>query len=53
MQHPSGIPEKIIRKVVARRGRLHTFEAIDPTMAALIVIDLDEATVGNHDVCQP
>jgi hypothetical protein len=31
MQHSSGIPEKIVKKVVARRGRLHAFETIDPT----------------------
>jgi ureidoacrylate peracid hydrolase len=52
MQHPSGIPEKIVRKVVARRGTLHAFEAIDPKTTALVVIDLDEATVGNDDVSQ-
>jgi len=52
MQHPSGIPEKIVRKVVARRGRLHAFEAIDPKTTALVVIDLDEATVANDDVSQ-
>src|SRR5262245_16683463 len=46
MQHPSGIPEKIVNKVVARRGRLHAFETIDPKSTALVVIDLDEATVG-------
>ena len=45
MRHPSGIPQKIVDKVVARRGRLHAFEAIDPRTSALVVIDLDEATV--------
>ena len=52
MQHPSGIPEKIVRKVVARRGRLHAFETIDPRTTALVVIDLDEATVGNDQASQ-
>ena len=52
MQHPSGIPEKIVRKVIARRGRLHAFETIDPRATALVVIDLDEATVANDDACQ-
>ena len=52
MQHPSGIPEKIVRKVFARRGRLHAFAAIDPKTTALVVIDLDEATVANDDVSQ-
>lgn len=51
MQHPSGIPEKIVNKVVARRGRLHAFEAIESTRTALVVIDLDEATVRNDDAC--
>jgi nicotinamidase-related amidase len=46
MQHPSGIPEKIVNKVVERRGRLHAFETIDAAKTALVVIDLDEATVG-------
>ena len=52
MQHPSGIPEKIVKKVVARRGRLHAFEMIDPRTTALVVIDLDEATVGNDETSQ-
>jgi nicotinamidase-related amidase len=45
MQHPSGIPQKIVDKVVARRGRLHAFESIEPKATALVVIDLDESTV--------
>jgi len=49
VQHPSGIPEKIVKKVVARRGRLHAFEMIDPRTTALVVIDLDAATVGDDD----
>ena len=49
MQHPSGIPEKIVKKVVARRGRLHAFETIDPKSTALVAIDLDAATVGHDD----
>jgi nicotinamidase-related amidase len=52
MQHPSGIAEKIVRKVVSRRGRLHAFETIDPRTTALVVIDLDEATVGKDDTSQ-
>ena len=46
MQHPSGIPEKIVNKVFARRGRLHAFDTIEPATTALVVIDLDEATVA-------
>ncbi len=52
MQHPSGIAERIVRKVFARRGRLHAFETIDPRTTVLVVIDLDEATVGNDDTSQ-
>jgi hypothetical protein len=51
MQHPSGMPEKIVKKVVARGGRLHAFETIDPKATALVVIDLDEATVANDEGC--
>jgi nicotinamidase-related amidase len=52
MPHPSGIPEKIVRKVVARRGRLHAFESIESSRTALVVIDLDTATVGVNEDCQ-
>jgi nicotinamidase-related amidase len=52
VQHPSGISEKIVRKVVARRGRLHAFETLDPKSTALVVIDLDVATVGADDLAQ-
>jgi nicotinamidase-related amidase len=52
MEHPSGIPEKIVKKVVARRGRLHAFETIEPAKTALVVIDLDLATVKGDDACQ-
>lgn len=52
MDHPSGISPKIVEKVVARRGRLHAFETIDARTTALVVIDLDEATVGDDDTWQ-
>jgi nicotinamidase-related amidase len=52
MHHPSGIPEKIVKKVVARRRRLHAFESIDAVRTALVVIDLDTATVGVNEECQ-
>jgi nicotinamidase-related amidase len=50
-EHPSGIPQKIVNKVVRRRGRLHAFETIDARNTALVVIDLDTATVRNDDQC--
>lgn len=51
MEHPSGIPDKIVKKVVARRGRLHAFESIEVIRTALVVIDLDVATVDGNDQC--
>jgi nicotinamidase-related amidase len=52
VQHPSGIPARIVEKVVARRGRLHAFETIEPRSTALVVIDLDVATVGRDNAAQ-
>ena len=52
MEHPSGIPQKIVDKVVRRRGRLHAFETIEPRKTALVVIDLDVATVAGDDQCR-
>lgn len=52
MEHPSGIPQKIVDKVVRRRGRLHAFETIAALKTALVVIDLDTATVGGDDQCR-
>ena len=52
MHHPSGISDAIVRKVVARRGRLHAFERLEPRRTALVVIDLDTATVGANDECR-
>lgn len=52
MKHPSGVPEKIVRKVVARRGRLHAFASIEVPRTALVVIDLDVATVNGDEQCK-
>ena len=52
MEHPSGIPQRIVDKVVRRRGRLHAFETIEGPKTALVVIDLDEAPVGGDDQCR-
>ncbi len=40
--HPSPeIPQELVDKIVARRGRLHVNDTLDPTRTALVVIDLD------------
>ncbi len=38
--HPHTLPETVVRAVIARRGRLHAFETIDPRRAALVVVDM-------------
>lgn len=52
MQHPSGIDPKVVAKVMARRGRLHAFETLDPVRTALVVIDLMQASIENDETCQ-
>lgn len=41
MPHPAIRPE-IVERVVARRGRLHWFDRLDPARTALAVIDMQE-----------
>jgi ureidoacrylate peracid hydrolase len=41
--HKSSIPQSIIDRVVARRGREHVFEDLDPAKTALIVVDMQNA----------
>lgn len=44
-QHPCALlPQHIVDKVYARRGRLHAFPSINPATTALVVIDLDIGT---------
>jgi ureidoacrylate peracid hydrolase len=50
--HPSGINERIVAKVVARRGRLHAYESIAPTATALVVIDMMRASIELDDNCR-
>jgi ureidoacrylate peracid hydrolase len=40
--HPSPeIPQELVGKIVARRGRLHVYDDLDPFRTALIVVDMD------------
>jgi ureidoacrylate peracid hydrolase len=50
-RHPSGIDPDVVAKVVARRGRLHAFETLDPSKTALVVIDLNTASVERDPTC--
>jgi nicotinamidase-related amidase len=47
--HPSGIPQSIVDKVIARRGRMHAFPTLNPAKTALIVIDLDAGSVSHGE----
>jgi len=38
--HKIAIPSYAIERALARRGRLHPFDSIDPARAALVVVDL-------------
>ena len=40
--HDIAIRQEIIDRVMARRGRLHLFDAFDPARTALVVIDMQE-----------
>lgn len=45
--HPVSIRPEIVARVVARRGRAHWFDRLDPARTALVVIDMQTA------FCQP
>jgi ureidoacrylate peracid hydrolase len=38
--HPIGIRQEIIDRVMARRGRLHWFDQLDPARTALVAVDM-------------
>jgi len=40
--HNTSIRPEIIERVIARRGKLHWFDALDPKKTALVVIDMQE-----------
>jgi ureidoacrylate peracid hydrolase len=41
--HPTTLPQEIIERVRARRGRLHPFDRLPPKRTALAVIDMQNA----------
>ena len=49
--HPSGLNEKVVAKVVARRGRLHAHERLEPAKTALVVIDLTRGAFALENGC--
>ena len=38
--HPFELPKAVTDRIIARRGKLHIYDSLDPTCAALIVIDM-------------
>lgn len=44
--HTGGISEDVINRCMARRGRLHTFESVDPARTAMLVVDMQNAFVA-------
>ena len=42
----AGIRKEILDRVLARRGRVHLFDALDPKRTALVVIDMQNAFVA-------
>lgn len=41
--HPLSIPQSVIDRVTARRGREHVYEDLDPAKTALVVVDMQNA----------
>lgn len=52
MQHPSIKNQKVVDKVVSRRGRLHAFNTLNPFNTALIIIDMTVGFVQEDQRCQ-
>jgi ureidoacrylate peracid hydrolase len=41
--HTLSIPQSVVDRVIARRGREHIYENLDPTKTALVVVDMQNA----------
>src|SRR5271156_460881 len=55
LMHKVSIPQSVIDRVVARRGREHCHSDLDPTKTALVVVDLQNAFMMDgvgHAVCE-
>src|SRR5665213_1542805 len=52
--HQVAIPQSVIDRVIARRGKEHCYDDLDPARTALIVVDLQNAFMLDgvgHAVC--
>lgn len=52
MKHPIIDNQVEVDRVVARRGRLHAFETLEPRKSAFVVIDLMEASMVDNQRCR-
>src|SRR5438093_8875188 len=41
--HKVSIPQSVVERVIARRGRKHVYEDLDPRKTALVVVDMQNA----------
>jgi nicotinamidase-related amidase len=46
MPHNFEVPDYVIERIMAKRGKLHVFDKFDPTKTALIVIDMQNFFVA-------
>jgi ureidoacrylate peracid hydrolase len=51
LRHPNGLFDSVVAKVLARRGRLHAFEALDLRRTAFVVIDMNTGSVAQDATC--
>src|SRR6478672_12509298 len=43
VMHTLSIPQSVVDRVIARRGREHVFDSLDPAKTALVVVDMQNA----------
>jgi len=52
MAHPNEIPQYVIDRIMAKRGRLEVFDRFDPAETALVVIDMQNFFVAEVDTAK-
>lgn len=52
MPHNVDIPDYVIERIMAKRGRLHVFDRFDPARTALVVIDMQNFFVAEVETAR-
>ena len=52
MPHNMEIPDYVIERIMAKRGRLHVFDKFDPAKTALVVIDMQNFFVAEVETAR-